>query len=166
MAGMFPTFVADPNDRNRRYHSTAGPTWPGSLRAAYYVALVAAVLLLLSSMLMLASGAPKDAGAEFAQAFATNMRIVAWTDILLGLIVAGCAAFFERGSKGARRLFAAAVAIAVFVNLAGFFVGVAGWSAFAVTLLLVAALFFAFRPAANAFVDARSGDLWRNVEGQ
>ena len=36
MAGMFPTFVADPNDRNRRYHSTAGPTWPDSLRAAYY----------------------------------------------------------------------------------------------------------------------------------
>lgn len=165
MAGMFPTFVADPNDRNRRFHGKVGPTWPASLRAAYYVALAGAVLLLLTGMLMLASGAPKDADAEFAQAFTTNMRIVAGLDILLGLAIAGCAAFFERGAKRARRVFAAAVAVAVFVNMAGFFIGVAGWAAFAVTLVLVAALFLAFRPAANVYVDERSGDLWRSVEG-
>lgn len=165
MAGMFPTFVADPNDRNRRFHGQVGPTWPASLRAAYYVALAGAVLLLLTGMLMLTSGAPKDANAEFAQAFTTNMRIVAGLDILLGLAIAGCAAFFERGAKRARRVFAAAVAVAVFVNMAGFFIGVAGWAAFAVTLVLVAALFLAFRPAANAYVDERSGDLWRSVEG-
>lgn len=165
MAGMFPTFVADPNDRNRRFHEKVGPTWPASLRAAYYVALAGAVLLLLTGMLMLTSGAPKDADAQFAQAFTTNMRIVAGLDILLGLAIAGCAAFFERGAKRARRVFAAAVAVAAFVNMAGFFIGVAGWAAFAVTLILVAALFLAFRPAANAYVDERSGDLWRSVEG-
>ena len=113
MAGMFPTFVADPNDRNRRFHGKVGPTWPASLRAAYYVALAGAVLLLLTGMLMLASGAPKDANAEFAQAFTTNMRIVAGLDILLGLTIAGvrgllrtrreaCAPRLRRGGRRSR----------------------------------------------------------------
>ena len=30
--------------------------------------------------------------------------------------------------------------------------------------VLVFALFFMFRPAANAFVDKRSGDVWEGVE--
>ena len=164
MAGMFPTFVADPNDRNRRFTGSVGNTWPGSLRASYYAALASAVLLLLFGLLMLTSGAPKDADAEFAEAFGRNMRIVAWLNILLGLVIAGCAAYFERGSKAARRIFAIAVAVAIFMNLVGFFLNVTGWGIFAVVILLVIAVFLAYRPAANAYVDARSDDPWRDVE--
>ena len=164
MAGMFPTFVADPNDPNRRYTGKVGEAWPGQLRAGYYAALAGAVLLMLFGMLMLASGAPKDADAEFADAFARNMRIVAWCNIVLALVIAGCASYFARGSKTARRVFAIAAAVAIFLNLAGFFLNVAGWGVFAVVIVLVAAMFFAFRPAANAFVDERSGSPWRGVD--
>ena len=51
----------------------------------------------------------------------------------------------------------------MFLNVAGFFIGVAGWASIVVVVLLVAALFGMFRPAANVFVDTRSGDLWRGV---
>ena len=47
MAGVFPTFVADPNDPNRRYTGKVGEAWPGQLRAGYYTALAGTVLLLM-----------------------------------------------------------------------------------------------------------------------
>ena len=64
----------------------------------------------------------------------------------------------------ARRWLAGFIGLAVFLQLASFFVGVAGWAAFVVVGLLVFALFFMFRPAANAYVDKRSGDVWEGVE--
>ena len=36
MAGMFPTMVADPNDRNRRHTDAATETWPTPLKVAYW----------------------------------------------------------------------------------------------------------------------------------
>ena len=70
----------------------------------------------------------------------------------------------ERCRGPARRVAGATIGLTVFLNLAGFVVGVAGWASFVVVIVLVIALFFMFRPAANAFVDERSGDPWRGVE--
>ena len=58
----------------------------------------------------------------------------------------------------------AMVMVTMFLNFAGFYIGVAGWAPFLIVFLLAFGMFFAFRPASNAFVDEQSGDPWRGVE--
>lgn len=163
MAGMFPAMVADPNDRNRRYSGPVGDEWPAPLRTGYWCFLLAAVLMLVSSFLMLRAGTPAELEQDVALSFRRNMRIVAVGNIILALCLTASAAFFERGSKRARRFAALFIFLTIFLNFAGFFVGVAGWVVFAIVALLAVGAFLIFRPSANAFVDERSGDVWRNV---
>lgn len=173
MAGMFPTMVSDPNDNNRRYTGEVGPDWPRPLKTGYYLSLAAAVLMLVIAFVTMANGVPdrlpdawmiEGADQELFDRFASNLRIFTWSNIAVALGLASAAAYLPRGSKTARRFAALFIAGGVFINAAGFFVGVAGWASLAVVVLLVFALFFLFRPAANAFVDKRSGDVWKGVE--
>ncbi|MCP1388045.1 hypothetical protein M5J20_07550 [Corynebacterium sp. TA-R-1] len=164
MAGMFPTMVADPNDRNRRYTDGPAEAWPESLRIGYWLVLLAAIVMLLTSMLMFKVGVPAEIDPDLRGSFTSNMRIVAVGNIVLALALAAFASYFERGSKNARRWASGMIGLTIFLNFAGFYVGVSGWSAFVIVVLLGLAVFFMFRPAANAFVDHRSGDLWQGVE--
>lgn len=163
MAGMFPTMVADPNDPNRRYRGPVGEEWPASLRIGYWLLLLAAVLMLVNSFLMLRAGVPTGLDPEISRTVVMNYRVVAWGNIILALCLTACAAYFERGSKTSRRVASVVVLLTIFLNFAGFFVGIAGFGAFVIVALLGFGVFFIFRPAANAFVDERSGDVWRNV---
>lgn len=172
MAGMFPTMVADPNDKNRRYSGEATKHWPRPLRTAYYLVVVSAVLMIVIGLMTLTKGVPdrlpdtwmiEGADEALIDRFRFNLRVFAWGNIALAVLLAISAAYFPKGSKTARRVAAAGVAAAVFLNAVGLFIGVAGWASIAVVVLLIVALFVMFRPAANRFVDTRSGDLWRGV---
>lgn len=168
MAGMFPTMVADPNDRNRRHTDAATETWPTPLKVAYWLVVAAAVLMLVTAVdlfatVFLGTYLPPDLDTDVTRSLLLNTRIVAVGNIVLALGLAACAAFFERGSKRARRVASVLVMLTAFVNLAGFFVHAVGFVAFAIVVLLAFAGFFMFRPAANAFVDHRSGDLWQGL---
>lgn len=164
MARMFPTLVSDPNDRNRRFTGEVGETWPDALRRGYVLCLISAVLMLVIGFALIAAGTPERIDDAVRDPFSRNLRLVAWGNIVLALVLASAAAYFPKGSKTARRVAGATIGLTVFLNLAGFVVGVAGWASFVVVIVLVIALFFMFRPAANAFVDERSGDPWRGVE--
>ncbi|OFT32838.1 hypothetical protein HMPREF3171_00055 [Corynebacterium sp. HMSC08F01] len=172
MAGMFPTMVSDPNDKNRRYSGEATEQWPRPLRTAYYLVVASAVLMIVIGLMTLAKGVPdrlpdtwmiEGADEALIERFRFNLRILAWGNIALAILLSMSAAYFHKGSKTARRIAAASIGATVFLNVAGFFIGVAGWASIVVVVLLVAALFGMFRPAANVFVDTRSGDLWRGV---
>lgn len=156
--------VSDPNDRNRRYTGEVGAQWPRPLKTGYVLALAAAVLLLVIAFLSLNAGTPQGIEPDVRDAFTRNLRVYSWGNIILGACIASACAYLEKGSKVARRWASAFIALAVFLQLSGFLVGVAGWAAFVVVGLLVFALFFMFRPAANAWVDKRSGDMWEGVE--
>ena len=164
MAGMFPTMVSDPNDRNRRFTGEVGQAWPKPLKIGYYLCLIAAVLMFVIAFLTMVADSPKDLDADVEGIFERNLRIYTWGSIILGSLITSCCAYLPKGSKVARRWLAGFIGLAVFLQLASFFVGVAGWAAFLVVGVLVFALFFVFRPAANAFVDKRSGDVWEGVE--
>lgn len=164
MAGMFPTMVSDPNDRNRRFTGEVGPAWPKPLKIGYYLCLIAAVLMFVIAFLSMVADSPKDLDADVEGIFERNLRVYTWGSIILGSLITSCCAYLPKGSKVARRWLAGFIGLAVFLQLASFFVGVAGWAAFLVVGVLVFALFFVFRPAANAFVDTRSGDVWEGVE--
>lgn len=170
---MFPIMVSDPDDRNRRYTGEVGAQWPRPLKTGYVLALAAAVLMLVIAFVTMANGLPdrlpdawmiEGADQELFDRFASNLRIFIWSNIVVALGLAAATAYLPRGSKTARRFAALFVACGVFVNAAGFFVGVAGWASLVVVGLLVFALFFMFRPAANAYVDKRSGDVWEGVK--
>ncbi|WP_051106245.1 MULTISPECIES: DUF7144 family membrane protein [Corynebacterium] len=170
---MFPTMVSDPNDRNRRFTGEVGQAWPKPLKIGYYLILAAAVLMLVIGFVSLANGVPdrlpdtwmiEGADEELYDRFAFNLRIFAWGSIILGSLITSCCAYLPKGSKVARRWLAGFIGLAVFLQLASFFVGVAGLASVVVVVVLVFALFFVFRPAANAFVDKRSGDVWEGVE--
>jgi len=161
---MFPTMVSDPNDRNRRFTGEVGQVWPKPLKVGYYLCLIAAVLMFVIAFLTMVADSPKDLDADVEGIFERNLRIYTWGSIILGSLITSCCAYLPKGSKVARRWLAGFIGLAVFLQLASFFVGVAGWAAFLVVGVLVFALFFVFRPAANAFVDKRSGDVWEGVE--
>ena len=165
--------VSDPNDKNRRYTGEVGSQWPRPLQIGYYLCLIAAVLMFVIAFLTMVNGVPdrlpdswmiEGADEELIDTFARNLRVYTWGSIILGSLITSCCAYLSKGSKVARRWLAGFIGLAVFLQLSGFLVGVAGWAAFVVVGLLVFALFFMFRPAANAYVDKRSGDVWEGVE--
>ena len=95
MAGMFPTMVSDPNDRNRRFTGGVGPDWPKPLKIGYYLCLTAAVLMFVIAFLTMANGVPdrlpdtwmiEGADEELIDRFARNLRVYTWGSIILSLI--------------------------------------------------------------------------------
>lgn len=164
MPNMYPTMISDPNDKNRRFDGKVGETAPASLKWAYWLLIAAAVLMLATGLILLKAGVPADIAPDVRDNFRTNLRIVASGNMVLGVCLTAAASFFERGSKPARRWAAGFVLLTIFLNFAGFFVGVIGWVAFVIVVLVSFGMFAAFRPAANAYVAEKSGDLWRGVE--
>lgn len=135
---------------------------PKVFTAGYAVVLAAAALLLTISMMMLMVSLPEpDFGDELLEAFRRNRRFVAVANMVFAVALACAAAYTKAGSRKARRVLAAVVALAVFVNLAGLFVGAAGLFSLLVVILLAVGMWLLFRPASNAFVAQRSGDVWR-----
>ena len=163
MAGMFPTMVADPNDRNRRFSGEVGDTWPSPLRTAYWFFVAAAVMMLVTGVMLLTTKFPPDLDPDLLKTVKLNTRLVAVGNIILALCLTACAAYFEKGSKRARRWASGFIFLTIFLNFAGFFVGVVGLVSIVIVGLLAFGAFFMFRPAANAFMDHKSGDLWKGV---
>ncbi|AWB83290.1 hypothetical protein [Corynebacterium liangguodongii] len=158
---MFPTMVAGEGDPNRR-PGTAGADQgaPGELRAAYWLAVVAAVLMLVTGMVLLSVGFPEGAAEEARAAFMRNMRVAAFGNIALAIGLAVSAPLVSARVRGARAWASVCIAGAIFLNVAAFFMRVTSWASFAVVIVLTLSLFFMFRPAVNAYHD-RLGP-WRS----
>lgn len=157
MAGMFPTMFSHPDDANRRSTGQAGDEWPRPLQIGFYLICAAAVLMLLTSMLLLSQGFPTGADESLRGYFMTNLRITAFGNIILGVLLVSAAAFFRQGSRSARRWAGGFIGLALFLNLAAFLTKVlTPWAAMVIVILLAFGLFFAFRPDSNAFVDKMS----------
>lgn len=157
MARMYPTMVSDPNDPNRRYRGAAGDEWPRNLQLGFYLVCAAAVLMLVTAMFLLFMGYPGNPDNEsLRKSYMLNMRITAYGNILLALLLAACASYFRLGSRTARRLAAGAVALTCFLNVAAFVLQLTSWVSIVIVALLAFAMLFAFRPDSNAFVEKKS----------
>lgn len=157
MAGMFPSMISHPDDANRRSTGQAGDDWPRALQIGFYLLCAAAVLMLLTSMLLLSQGFPAGTDESLRGYFMTNMRITAFGNIILGVLLVSAAAFFRQGSRSARRWAGAFIGLSLFLNLAAFLTKILSpWAAMLIVILLAFGLFFTFRPDSNAYVDKMS----------
>lgn len=157
MAGMFPSMISHPDDANRRSTGQAGDDWPRPLQIGFYLLCAAAVLMLLTSMLLLSQGFPAGADESLRGYFMTNMRITAFGNIILGVLLVSAAAFFRQGSRSARRWASAFIGLSLFLNLAAFLTKILSpWATMLIVILLAFGLFSTFRPDSNAYVDKMS----------
>lgn len=153
MPAMYPTMVGDSNDSNRRPSGQEGSGWPNALRTAYWCALGCAVAMLLTGMMLLAAGFPEGADEQLRGAFMTNMRITAFGNMALALGLVVAVTQLPARSKRARGWATGACAVAIFLNLAGFVVGVASWASFAIVVALTVTVFFLFRPESTRYLE-------------
>ena len=158
MAGMFPTMLSHPDDANRRSSAgQAGDEWPRPLQIGFYLICAASVLMLLSAMTLLSQGLPDGIDESLRGYFMTNMRVAAFGNIILAVLLVSAASFFRQGSRSARRWASVFIGLALFLNLAAFLTKVLSlWAAMSIVIVLAFGLFFTFRPDSNAFVDKMS----------
>lgn len=158
MPSMFPSFSSHPDDLNRRYNEpSTGEDWPRSLQIGFWLIVAGAIMMLLTAMLMIATGFPGDpADTEMRDAYMRNMWFMSIFNILVGLVMGGAASYLRMGSKNARRIVAVCIALACFFNAAAFALRVGALSMMVVVVLLALAALFIFRPAANAYISAKS----------
>lgn len=157
MAGMFPTFVSDPNDPNRRGKIELGDEWPTNLRISFYLLCAASVVMIVLGLILLSNGFPGDpANADLRRYYMTNMRITAYGNILLAVALTSAAAFFKQGSRRARLSAAGFTALAMFLNVIAFLIRIAPVMAMIPVALLAFAMLFAFRRDSNAFIERES----------
>ncbi|MBG6122453.1 hypothetical protein [Corynebacterium aquatimens] len=158
---MFPTFVADPNDPNRRPVIELGEDWPANLRTSFYLACSASVVMLVVGMVLLSKGFPGDpadpALEEVRRFYMTNMRITALGNMVLALGLTSVASYFRRGSRLARNIAAGLAALAIFLNVAAVLFRVTALAlSMLIVVLLAFSLLFLFRRDSNAYIERES----------
>lgn len=158
---MFPNpnrFGDDPNRRRRQKPAAEGER-PVAAQWSYYCAVAAAVLMLAVSFMMLSQGwmSTTYISPEAVATLELNHTIVAWGNIIGAIGLGLSAPFLIKGSQVGRRLLAGFFTLAIFLNLAGLIVMVAGLVP-ALLIITVSAfgLVFAFRPSVNHYVRERS----------
>lgn len=157
MPSMFPSFSAHPDDLNRRYDTTVGNDWPRSLKVAFWLVIIGAVLMLVTAMQMVAVGAPDQAATqEFVAAYLRNMWFMVAVNAVTALVMVSAASYLRTGSRNARRIVAACIAIACFFNVVAFAIRVAGFSAIVIVAVLAFAALFLFRPKASAYISKKT----------
>lgn len=130
-----------------------GTQVPAALRVATMLFTLAAILAIGSALVGLF--ATPDAGTgEVADFVHGNRRFVSILNIIGGIVIAAFAPQMSRPLKHARTVLAVTVFIVSFANIAAIAIGIGGLFLVAVPVLLMAATYAMFRPAANEFVRA------------
>lgn len=153
-----------PNPLGRSYNpgnaSTEGLPADGSaprpMQWGFLLAVLAAVVMLVSGFVLLTSLASSrvELPAEVVGTYVMNLRIVAWSNIVVGLALAALSPQLMRGEY--RGWWAGFLVVAIVVNALGLFTRVTGLAAVLIIALLAFAAVFAYRPACNRFVRARA----------
>ena len=147
-----------PVDYNRKYKAPRIPqeTSPASLRWAYWVLVVAAVVMLCAGFIGI-FGTGGEPEIEEPGAVKFNRYLIAGTNIIGAIIFSLFSPQLAQGSKVARRVITATAAVALFVIVAGFLIGVSGFFLVIIPILIAVAMVLMFRPAANDYISKKSG---------
>lgn len=152
-----------PIDYNRRPRRTQKDgeqdtsTWPAQLRIAYWVFVVAAVIMLTAGIVGIGASTKvvTGIGPEARDFITFNVRFAAISNIVGAVVIAACAAQLAGGSTWARRAIVLVSAYAMFVNVAALIVGVGELLLLFIPMVLMVGIYFLFHPNSNAFIKAR-----------
>ncbi|MEY8577059.1 hypothetical protein AALI21_01950 [Corynebacteriaceae bacterium 6-324] len=147
-----------PVDYNRKYTPPRVPqeVSPGPLRWAYWILVVAAVVMLCAGFIgIFGTGAEP---VEEPGAVKFNRYLLAGTNIIGAIVFSLVSPQLAQGSKLARRIITGTAVVVLFVVVAGFLIGVSGFFLIIIPVLLAAALLMMFRPSSNDYIAKKAGD--------
>lgn len=159
---MFPTPASGGNrpDPNRDYHYDPESGRPRSLDVAYWLLVAGAVLCAVAGLMLLTTDVPQevvDWNAEHAENVRSNMRFVAWFNLVGALLVGLCAPQVRAGSRVWRRWVAALLVLLVVGNMIALVAKVVGPAVLLSLVVFAAAAVAMFRPDANGYIRHHSG---------
>lgn len=132
---------------------------PAVLRWAYWVLVVAAIVMLTSAMVGIFGEAGSQhlpASEAVAEYLRTNRYFVAISNMVAAVIIALIAAQLTTGSRWPRRIITVVIAFTLFSNIAALALGVGGLALLFIPMLLMVALVLLYRPAANRFINSHN----------
>lgn len=148
-----------PVDYNRGYTPPRIPhkVSPASLRWAYWILVVAAVVMLCAGLFGI-FGTGAEPVVEEPGPVKFNRYLIAGINIVGAIIISVTSPQLAQGSKLARRIITVTAAVVLFVIVAGFLIGVSGFFLVVIPVLVAAGLLLMFRPASNDFIAKKAGD--------
>ncbi|APT91826.1 hypothetical protein CPHO_01670 [Corynebacterium phocae] len=148
-----------PPDYNRPAARKKAPisldAWPRPLRWAYWVFVLAAIVMTVSGLVGWFDH-PEPATGAWAEYFQNNRHFVAGANLVAAVIISVLAPQLSRAMKHARTGLAAVVFISCFFNIAAIAVGVGGLMLVVIVVLLLTATVLMYRPQANEFIRERN----------
>lgn len=163
-----------PYDYNRRGHPGGGKgpgfglaASPAPLAWAYWILIAAAIILLTSGLVgLFGTGAaqPTDIPAEQAEYLRSNRRFLAIANTIAAIVLGCVVPQMANGSRWGRRIAAAVMGIAAFLNIAAIALQVGGMFLLIIPVLLAIAAWLMFRPSANQFLRERTWEECRIVD--
>ena len=148
-----------PVDYNRSYTPPSVPQElaPAPLRWAYWVLIVAAVIMLCAGLVGF-FGTGAEPVTEEPGAVKFNRYLIAGTNVIGTIIFSLTAPQLAQGSKIGRRVITATSCVVLFVIVAGYLIGVSGFFLILIPIFIATALVMMFRPSANAYIAEKAGD--------
>ena len=153
---------ADYNRRPRRPKKQGEQdfsTWPSQLRIAYWVCVIAAIVMLTAGMVGLFGSYTSVTNAQLSPEqvdyIRFNTRFAAISNVVSAVVIAACSAQLASGSIWARRIITAVSAYIMFVSIAALIAGVGGLLLLLIPIALLVAIYFLFHPDSTAFIKAR-----------
>lgn len=153
---------ADHNRRPRRPKKQGEQdfsTWPSQLRIAYWVCVIAAIVMLTAGMVGLFGSYTSVTNAQLSPEqvdyIRFNTRFAAISNVVSAVVIAACSAQLASGSIWARRIITAVSAYIMFVSIAALIAGVGGLLLLLIPIALLVAIYFLFHPDSTAFIKAR-----------
>ncbi|AIT62199.1 hypothetical protein [Corynebacterium doosanense] len=148
---MFPSPLGREYNPGHSTGESGGPT-PRPMRWGFGLAVLAAVVMLVTGMVLLSSvGTSRtEVPDEVVDTYIMNQRIVAWGNLVGGLALAALSPQLLKGRY--RGWWAGFLVASIVVNALGLFVRVSGPASLVIIALLAFAAVFAYRPACNRFV--------------
>ena len=153
---------ADYNRRPRRPKKQGEQdfsTWPSQLRIAYWVCVIAAIVMLTAGMVGLFGSYTSVTNAQLSPEqvdyIRFNTRFAAISNVVSAVVIAACSAQLASGSIWARRIITAVSAYIMFVSIASLIAGVGVLLLLLIPIALLVAIYFLFHPDSTAFIKAR-----------
>ncbi|MBP3089319.1 hypothetical protein EML15_09220 [Corynebacterium sp. sy017] len=153
MTSMFPSPYRPSRGEKARERQNVRP--PIALYATYYLAIIIAIALIVSALVLFSVRAPQGVSTELAQIVARNHRFLAVVNLLGGLCLAGLAGKFFSSAKNVRRFYLAICVFLVAFNLIAIMLKIGGIGLMIIVFAIIVDAMLYFHPSVSSYFEMR-----------